>query len=169
MLRLSEPIIIQHAPYQVVGAYCAYQGDDEGPGWDGASREFARRRGEITNATDGLTLGFLYRPHTDHPGISEDVQACFIGVDVADLDHVPAGMATTRFSGGDYVIVACQGDTEDEAAACVGEAIAWLGKWIPEHGYVEGDACFACSDEKAPRPPFIERVYIKLEPAGTRQ
>jgi hypothetical protein len=45
----------------------------------------------------------------------------------------------------------------------VGEAVGALEKWIPEHGYVEGDACFACSHEQAEKPPYIEYVYIKIE------
>ena len=33
-------------------------------------------------------LGFLYRPHKDHPEIPESVRACFVGVEVTDLgDH----------------------------------------------------------------------------------
>jgi hypothetical protein len=72
-------------------------------------------------------------------------------------------MSTTQFSGGQYVIVESRGDTQDEAAAGVGEAIGFLSQWMPEQGYVEGDACFACSNEKAPRPPFMEQVYIKIE------
>ncbi len=108
-------------------------------------------------------LGFLYRPHRDHPEVAEDVRACFIGAEVTDFDHVPDGMSTTQFSGGQYVIVDCRGDTQEEAAAGVGEAIGFLSQWMPEHGYAEGDACFSCSDEKAPRPPFVEHVYIKIE------
>ena len=45
----------------------------------------------------------------------------------------------------------------------VGEAIGFLGNWIAEQGYTQGDACFALSYENAPRPPFIEYVYIKIE------
>lgn len=163
MLRLSEPRIIERGPYQVVGVYCTFEGDDEGPGWAGADRGFFQRRHEITNRTDDAVLGFLYRPHRDDPTISEAVRACFIGAEVTDLDHVPQGMATTRFSGGKYVIVDCTGDTQAEAAEGVGEAIGFLSTWIPEHGYVEGDACFACGHEQAKTPPFVERVYIKID------
>jgi hypothetical protein len=35
-LSLGEPQIITRGPYIVMGAYCAYQGNDEGPGWAGA-------------------------------------------------------------------------------------------------------------------------------------
>lgn len=165
-LILSEPTIIERGPYSVVGAYCTYTGDrpeDEGPGWSGAYEAFQKRRHEITNRTDDMMLGFLYRPHKDDAAIPEDVRACFVGVEVTDLDHIPAGMAVTRFSGGQYVIVACRGDVQDEAAAGVGEAIEYLSKWMPENGYREGDACFACSHENAVRPPYIEYVYIKIE------
>jgi len=34
---------------------------------------------------------------------------------------------------------------------------------MPENGYSEGDACFACSHEEADTPPFIQYVYVKLE------
>lgn len=162
MITLSEPEIIERKPYLVVGAYCPFEGEDEGPGWSGASRTFYARRDEITNRKGDMVLGFLYRPHKDHPDIPESTRACFVGVEVTDLDHVPESLATTRFSGGRYVIVACQGDTEDEAGMGVGEGVAFLEKWIQEHGYIQGDACFACSHERAPRPPFIEYVYINF-------
>ena len=97
-------------------------------------------------------LGVLCRPHRDHPGIPESVRACFVGVEVADFDHVPEGLSTTRFSGGRYVIVECRCDTQSEAAMDVGEGVDFLERWIEEHGYTEGDACFACSHENAPRP-----------------
>ena len=112
-------------------------------------------------------LGFMYRPHKDHPEISEDVRACFVGVEVTDFDHVPEGLSTTRFSGGKYVIVACQGDTEGEAAMGVGEGVGFLEKWVAEQGYAMGDACFACSHENEPKPPFVEYVYMKIESAST--
>lgn len=163
MLTLSNPTIIERGPYKVVGVYATIDGDDEGPGWAAADRQFFARLGEITNRSDNAVLGFLYRPHTDHPSIAESVRACFIGVEVSDLDHVPQGMATTQFSGGQYVIVACTGDTQVEASAGVGEAIGYLSTWIPEHGYSEGDACFACSPYTANQPPYIEHVYIKIE------
>ena len=163
MLTLSEPKIIERGPYLVVGAYCTYKGEDEGPGWSGASKAFHARRKEITNRADDVMLGFLYRPHKDDPDIPEGVRACFIGVEVTDLDRVPDGLSTTRFSGGKYVIVACQGDTEGEAAMGVGEGVGFLEKWVVEQGYTEGDACFACSHENAPKPPFVEYVYIKIK------
>jgi hypothetical protein len=37
-----------------------------------------------------------------------------------------------------------------------------LMNWIAEHGYTMGDACFACSHENAPKPPFIEYVYFNF-------
>ena len=163
MMELSEPRIIQREPYQIVGAYATFEGEDEGPGWSGASKAFHARRQEIANRTGDTMLGFLYRPHKDDPTTPESVKACFVGVEVTDLDHVPKGLSTTRFSGGKYVIVECRGDTQDEAAIGVGEAVGFLEKWIVEHGYTEGDACFALSYENAPRPPFIEYVYIKIE------
>lgn len=163
MLTLSEPRIIERGPYKVVGAYGVFTGDDEGPGWQAAEAGFFPRKHEITNRADDHVLGFLYRPHRDHPDAAESERACFVGAEVTDFDHVPAGMATTQFSGGAYVIVDCRGDTAAEAAEGVGRAIGFLSQWMPEHGYAEGDACFACSDEKAARPPFVEQVYIKIE------
>ena len=162
MLTLSEPKVIEREPYLVVGAYATYEGEDEGPGWSGASETFYARRNEIANQEGDSVLGFMYRPHKDHPEIPESVRACFVGVEVADLDHVPEGLSVTRFSGGKYVIVACQGDTEGEAAMGVGEGVGLLEKWIVEHGYVQGDACFALSHEDAPRPPFVEWVYANF-------
>jgi len=162
MLELSEPKIIERGPYLVVGAYSTFEGDDEGPGWSGAAQAFNARREEITNPVGDTLLGFLYRPHRDHPEIPESVRACFMGVEVADLDHVPEGLSTTQFSGGRYVIVACKGDTEDEAAMGVGEGVGLLEEWVADQGYVEGDACFACSHESEPRPPYIEYVYMNF-------
>ena len=73
-------------------------------------------------------------------------------------------MFATRFSGGKYAVVECKGDTSAEAATGVGQAIEFLvNQWMPEQGYMEGDACFACSSEKAAKPPYIEYVYIKIE------
>jgi hypothetical protein len=162
VLKLSEPKIIEREPYLVVGAYCTYEGDDEGPGWSGASKAFYGQKERITNRKDDAVLGFMYPPHKDHPGIPDSVRACFVGVEVTDLDHVPEGLSTTRFSGGKYVIVACTGDTEGEAAMGVGEGVGLLENWIAERGYTEGDACFALSHESAPRPPYVEYVYINF-------
>ena len=161
--KLSEPKIIERGPYLVVGAYATFEGDDEGPGWSGASRAFYARRDEITNRVGDAVLGFLYRPHRDRPQVPERVRACFVGVEVTDLDHVPDGLSTTQFSGGKYVTLSCTGDTEDEAATGVGEGVGFLQRWIAEQGYREGDACFALSHEDAPRPPYVEYVYMKIE------
>jgi len=166
MLNLSEPKIIERGPYLVVGAYATFEGEDEGPGWSDASEAFYARRGEIPNRVGDAVLGFLYRPHKDHPEISESARACFVGVEVTDLDHVPEGLSTTRFSGGKYAIVSCTGDTEGEAATGVGEGVACLETWVAEQGYTEGDACFALSHEDAPRPPYVEYVYVKIEDRG---
>jgi predicted transcriptional regulator YdeE len=163
MLTISDPKIIEREPYLVVGAYCPYEGEDEGPGWSCASETFYARREEIVNRKDDSVLGFLYRPHKDHPEIPESVRACFVGVEVTDLNHVPEGLSTTQFSGGKYAIVECRGDTQDEASMGVGEGVQFLEKWIAEQGYAEGDACFACSHESAPKPPFVEYVYMKIE------
>ncbi|MGC9347394.1 MAG: hypothetical protein ACP5JG_04570 [Anaerolineae bacterium] len=163
MLEISEPEVIERGPYLVVGAYHTFEGEDEGPGWSGASEAFFARRDEIINRADDTVLGFLYRPHRDHPEISQGVRACFVGVEVSDLENVPEGMSTTRFSGGRYGIVACTGDTEDEAAMGVGDGVGVLEKWVADHGYVEGDACFALSHENEPRPPFVEYVYMNFE------
>jgi hypothetical protein len=162
-LRLGEPKIIERGPYLVVGAYATFEGDDEGPGWSGASEAFYPRRGEVPNRVGDAVLGFLYRPHKDHPDVPESVRACFVGVEVADLDHVPGGLSTTQFSGGKYAILSCTGDTEDEAAMGVGEGVSFLETWAAEQGYREGDACFALSHEDAPRPPYVEYVYMKFE------
>jgi len=162
-LRLGEPKIIERGPYLVVGAYATFEGDDEGPGWSGASEAFYPRRGEVPNRVGDAVLGFLYRPHKDHPDVPESVRACFVGVEVTDLDHVPEGLSTTRFSGGKYAILSCTGDTEDEAAMGVGEGVSFLETWAAEQGYREGDACFALSHEDAPRPPYVEYVYMKIE------
>ena len=161
MLTLTEPRLVQRDPTHVVGAYRTYVGDDEGPGWSGAYQEFTLRRFEITNRVNDAMLGFLYRPHRDHPGIPQSVRACFIGVEVEDLCQVPEGMAATHFSGGPYVVVACRGDTQDEASIGVGEAVELLERWLPEHGYEEGDACFASSDELTETSPYIENVYMR--------
>lgn len=163
MITLSEPKIVERGPCLVVGAYATFAGDDEGAGWSGASEAFYARRNAITNQVGDAVLGFLYRPHRDHPETPESVRACFVGVEVTDLNDVPESLSTTRFSGGKYVVVACEGDTEDKAAMGVGEGVGFLGTWIPEQGYREGDACFALSHEDAPRPPYVEYVYIKIE------
>jgi len=162
MLELSEPRIIERGPYLVVGAYATYEGEDEGPGWTGASKAFYERRGEIANAIGDGVLGFMYRPHRDHPEIPESVRACFVGVEVTGLDDVAEGLSTTTFSGGRFVIVACKGQTEGEAAMGVGEGVGLLETWVADQGFVEGDACFALSHEDEARPPFIEYVYMNF-------
>jgi hypothetical protein len=163
MLKLSKPRIIEREPYLVVGSYATYEGDDEGPGWSGAFEMFSAGRDQIANRVGDTMLGFLYRPHKDNPSIPESVRACFVGVEVTGLDRVPAGLSATQFSGGKYVVVACTGDTQDEAAIGVGQGVEFLEKWVVEQGYVEGDACFALSHETAPTPPFVEYVYVKIE------
>lgn len=162
MLELDELKIIERGPYLVVGAYASYEGEDEGPGWSGASEAFWARRDEVPNRVGDAVLGFLYRPHRDDPSVPESVRACFVGVEVTDLDHVPGGLSTTRFSGGKYAMVACKGDTSDEAAMGVGEGVGFLEKWVAEQGYMEGDACFSLSHENESRPPFIEYVYMNF-------
>ena len=135
MLQMSEPQVFERGPYLVVGCYATYEGEDEGSGWRGASEAFFAREGDVVNRVDDLTLGFLYRPHKDDPAVDPAVRACFVGAEVTDLDHVPEGMATTRFPGGQYVVVACHGDSEGEAAMGVGEAIGMRerdGAW--RHG-----------------------------------
>ena len=123
-----------------------------------------RREAEIEDRVDDLVLGFLYRPHRDHPLVPEAVRACFVGVEVRDPARVPEGLHVTRFSGGPYAVVTSEGDSAEEAGEGVGEAIGYLAeRWLPEHGYLEGDACFAASHEKAARPPHVEYVYMKLE------
>jgi hypothetical protein len=163
-LTITEPEIIERGAYCVVGSYAVCEGDDEP--WGDAMAAFGARREDISNRKGDALLAFLYRPHRDDPSVDENVRACFIGVEVADLDHVPHGMATTRFSGGKFVTVECRGDTENEAAMGVGEAVAGLEKWIGDNGYTEGDSCFCFSREQADTPPFIQYVHIKLEEAG---
>ena len=162
-LHLSEPTVIERGPYNVVGVYATFEGEEEGPAWGKASRELERKRDEIRNREGDTILGFLYRPHRDDPSAPERVRSCFMGMEVTDLAQVPEGMAATRFTGGKYVIVECRGDTQREASMGVGDAVNCLEQWIPEHGYREGDACFACSHEGSGTPPFIEYVYVKLE------
>jgi DNA gyrase inhibitor GyrI len=166
MLRLGEPKIIQRGPYVVVGAYCPFEGEDEGPGWEAADRAFWPRAGEITNRADDLVLGFLYRPHRDDPAVPEGVRACFVGVEVSDARDAPPGMAITRFPGGEYVTVAFEGDSAGEAAEGVGRAIGYLEcEWLAANGCVAGDACFAAGEQHAARPPYVEHVYMKIERA----
>jgi predicted transcriptional regulator YdeE len=160
-LHLSEPRITERDPSCVVGVYAVFEGEDEP--WGEVFHEFERRRAGIRNREGDTLLGFLYRPHKDNPSIPEDVRSCFMGVEVTDLTQVPEGMTATRFTGGKYAIVECKGDTENEAAMGVGDAVDNIEKWLPENGYREGDACFACSHEEADKPPFIQYVYVKLE------
>ncbi|NLX36069.1 MAG: GyrI-like domain-containing protein [Chloroflexi bacterium] len=164
-LAFSEPRIVSRGPYRVVGAWCAYDGDDEGPGWDGAYQALLPRLCTISGRCDDLMLGFLYRPSKDDPVAPVGMRACFVGVEVAASAAMPEKLAETRFSGGDYVLVDCIGDTPEEAAEGVGQAIDMLTEWMPANGYREGDACFAASQVGAPKPPWIETVYIKLERA----
>lgn len=167
MPRLSEPRIVERGPCLVAGAYATFEGDDEGPGWAAADAAFRSRADEITDRVDGSVLGFLYRPHVDHSEVPPDVRACFVGVEVADAAGVPQGLALTRFSGGSYAVVDAVGDDPGEAAEGVGLAIADLAeRWVPAHGFVEGDACFAAGDPAAPAPPFVETVWMKVERPG---
>lgn len=165
-MRLSEPTVVHAGPYHVAGCYATFEGDDEGPAWSAAYTGFLRCRDTITNRVGDTILGFLYRPRRDHPDAGADVRACFVGVEVSDIAAVPADVATTRFSEGQYVTVTSTGDTEEEAAMGVGDAVTMLERWASEHGYVEGDACFAMSYENEPKPPFVEHVWMKIEPAG---
>jgi hypothetical protein len=174
-LRFREPRIITRGAYTVVGAWHPYEGDDEGPGWAGADAAFGSLSDWVSHRADDLMLGFLYRPHRDDPAIAEEVHACFVGVEVTSLEgqpdrlaNQPDRLAVTRFSGGDYVLVDCIGDTPAEAAEGVGQAIGMLMDWLPAHGYVEGDACFAAGRAGAPTPPWVETVYIKAEKASRK-
>ena len=123
-LTITDPEIIERGPYCVVGAYAVCRGDEEP--WGEAAAAFERRRGEVRNRVGDTLLAFLYRPHRDDPSVGEDVRSCFMGVEVADLDAPPEGMAATRFSGGKHIPVECRGATELEAAMGVGEAVARL-------------------------------------------
>ncbi len=163
-MTFGQPQIVEREPYLVVGCYATYQGDDEGPGWAGAEERFHRLRGMIRNRKGDWMLGFLYRPSRDDSTVPADVRACFVGVEVMDEGQAPPGLTLTRFPGGTYATVECRGDRPEEAAQGVGEAIAFLDGWLARNGHREGDACFACSHEAAPRPPYIEYVYMKVEP-----
>ncbi len=165
-IALSEPRIITRGAYTVLGAWAPYAGQDEGPGWAGADAAFRVRKEAVAHRADDRILGFMYRPQRDNPAIPEDLRACFVGVEVTSLEGQPESLFVTHFSGGEYVLVDCRGDTSAEAAEGVGQAIGMLMEWIPAHGYAEGDACFAAAHEAAATPPWVETVYIKLEPAG---
>lgn len=161
--RVTEPEVVERGPYNIVGVYATYEGDNEDPAWGEASQGYFSRAGEVRNRVGDTVLGFLYRPHRDDPSVAEDVRACFVGVEVADFSHVPDGMATTRFSGGRFAAVQSIGDTETDAAMGVGEAVDTLERWAREHGFVEGDSCFCFSHETQPKPPYTEYVHMKIE------
>jgi len=163
---ITEPEVVEHGPYCVVGAYATFEGEDEGPAWEAAWATLEGRLGEVTNRVGDAILGFLYRPHRDDPTVPQAVRACFVGVEVTDLASVPEGMAATRFSGGRFAAVRCVGGTEDESAAAVGDAVALLERWVAERGWREGDSCFCFSRELEPRPPFVEHVHLKIEEVG---
>ena len=101
--EITEPQIIERGPYLIVGAFADSKDGDEP--WGEASEELDRRKGEIQGRVSDELIGFLYRPHRDNPAVPENVRGCFMGVEVKDLDHVPEGMYTTRFSGGRTAIV----------------------------------------------------------------
>ena len=113
--------------------------------------------GERTCAALGTRAGRALG-HQVHAG--QHAQAAGQGRQRDRLGHRGDGRMAFR---GKYVIVECRGDTENEAAMGVGEAIEMLQKWIPEQGYAQGDACFACSAPRVDPPPYIEYVYIKIE------
>ena len=160
--EIIEPQIIERGPYLIVGAFAESKDGDEP--WGEASEELDRRKGEIQGRVSDELIGFLYRPHRDNPAVPEHVRGCFMGVEVKDLDHVPEGMYTTRFSGGKFVLVACKAETDTAAAMAVGPAIGQLmEEWLPTNGYVMGDSCFTFSREKEPKPPFINYVQMKIE------
>jgi hypothetical protein len=161
--HITDPKVIERGPYLVVGAYATYEGEDEGPAWGAASGEFFRRKDEVPNRIGDAILGFLYRPHRDDPTIGEDVRAVFMGVEVSSLADLPAGLSVTRFSGGRFVTVESRAQTEGDAGMGVGDAVHTLERWVKEHGYREGDSCFCFSYESAPRPPYVEHVYMKFE------
>lgn len=169
MARLSEPRLIERSPSTVVGAYGIFEGPDEGPAWSAAEAGFWPRIGDIGGRLDGDVLGFLYRPHVDHPEIPEDARACFVGVAVGEPAEVPDGLVVTHLEGGRFVVVDCEGDDPEEAAEGIGEAIGYLSDtWLPENGYVEGDACFAAGTEAGRGAPYVETVWMKVEAvAGT--
>ncbi len=167
-IKFSEPRIITRGPYIVLGAWTPYGGQDESPGWVGADAAFGVRKAQVVHRADDQILGFMYRPHRDNPAIPESLRACFVGAEVTSLEGQPEGLMVTHFSGGEYVVVDCIGDTQGEAAEGVGQAIGMLMAWIPAHGYgyIEGDACFAAGRESTPKPPWVETVYIRVEPTG---
>lgn len=157
---LSEPRVFERGPYEVVGCYATFEGDDEA--WGPASQAFFARKAEVAHRVGDTIMGFLYRPHRDDPSIPETVRAAFVGVEVADREHVPEGMALTHFSGGKFVTVSCTGATEMEAAMAVGDGVQACEAWAREHGYDQGDSCFCYSHENAPRPPYVEHVVMSF-------
>ena len=164
---LSEPRIVRRDPFTVAGVWAPYQGEDESPGWLAADAGFRALLPDVVHRADDMILGFLYAPHRDDPSIDPAVTACFIGVAVTSLVGQPPGLTTTRFPNGEYVLVDCIGDTDGDAAAGVGEALGMLMAWIPAHGYRyrENDVVFTAGSETAPKPPWIETVHVRLEPA----
>jgi len=162
--EISEPRVMECGAHHVVGTYAVFAGDDEGPAWAAAFNELERRKHEITNRVGDTIIAFLYRPHRDDPSVAPSVRSCFIGVEAADFEHVPAGMTGTHFAAGRYVAVTCQSPTQDETSAAIGEAVEMLEQWIRDNGYRESDACLCIGHEQAAGPPFVEEVHIRFEP-----
>ncbi len=121
MTTCIEPTIIEREPVHLVGVYCTYEGGNEEAGWRAAEKAFFERYKEIQNRRDSLIFGLMYRPNKDHPEISEDVQAVFLGVDVSDFEHIPDGMSVTHYSGGKYALVPCR-----DGEIGLGEAIQYM-------------------------------------------
>jgi len=162
-MTLSKPHVVKQGLRNIVGSYCVFEGENEGAGWSGSTAAFDKRKQEIRNRKGDTLWGFLYRPHRDHPEISANVMACFMGVEVVDFDGVPVGLSTTRFAEGDYVIVECKGDTSNEVDMGIGPAVGLLEKWIKEHGYREGDeGALVCWHEKMNTPPFRQYVSARI-------
>jgi hypothetical protein len=97
--EITEPKIIERGPYSVVGVYATYEGDAEGPAWEKASAELERRKGQVRHRVGDTLLAFLYRPHKDDPSVAEEVQACLVGLEVADLTEVSDGSCGGRGRG----------------------------------------------------------------------
>ncbi|MCW5942379.1 MAG: GyrI-like domain-containing protein [Fimbriimonadaceae bacterium] len=159
---LTQPRLEQTGPFRVVGCWCAFDGEDEGPGWTGAHGAFFPRIGEVADREGDLVFGFLYRPHKDHPEVAPSVRACFVGVGVRPEARVPPGMCESAFPEGTYVAVESVADDMGEAAEGVGEAVAACNGYAEANGWREGDACFAVAHGDEPKPPYREIVMMHL-------
>ncbi len=162
-MMLAVPQVAKQEPRCIVGCYCTFEGDDEGPGWSGAHAGLMGRIHEIPNRIGDARWWFLYRPHKDHPEISPDVRSAFGGVEVPDFTMVADGLSTTRFAGGDYIFVEIIGDSENEAGEGVGPAVQAVEDWLRAHEFGEGDeGALVCEHESVSTPPHRLSVCARI-------